>query len=98
MTQSDYYITGILMLRPTRFWEETQANRETVWGEQVPSRAGTKWLSARGAEGSDKETRKTFSLPFDGARRFGADVIDDAVDAAHLGNQTCGKPPQHVVW
>ncbi len=29
---------------------------------------------------------KTFSLPFDGSRRFGADIIDDPVDPLNFVN------------
>ena len=34
------------------------------------------------------------SLPLDGPRRFRGDVVDDAVDAAHLVDDAVGGAPQ----
>ena len=36
-------------------------------------------------------------LPFNGARRFGADVVDDSIDPMHFINDTVGEFPQEFV-
>jgi hypothetical protein len=42
-------------------------------------------------------TPRTFSLPFNGAGWFGADIIDDPVDTSHLINDPVGNMLQDPV-